>query len=92
VIPERQQSAVGVRKPLTLKQILEAYERIILIKAIQTCGGSRTVAAASLGVRRGYLYGRLRHLSIALAEIPCRQGRPPKNVGSMTDGGEHGKS
>lgn len=81
------QPAAGVRRPLTLTEILEAYERIILIKAIQSCGGSRTVAAASLGVRRGHLYERLRHLKVDLSEIPCRQGRPPKDVGRSMDGG-----
>lgn len=74
------QPVVGARRPLTLVEILEAYERIILIKAIQAGGGSRTVAAASLGVRRGYLYARLRRLRVDLSEIPCRQGRPPKGA------------
>jgi DNA-binding NtrC family response regulator len=64
------------RMPRTLSEILEAYERIIIIKAIQTCGGSRTRAAASLGVRRRYLYARISHLGIDLSVLPVRPGRP----------------
>lgn len=64
------------RVPRTLPEILEAYERIIIIKAIQTCEGSRTRAAASLGVRRRYLYARIQHLGIDLGVLPVRRGRP----------------
>lgn len=64
------------RAPRTLPEILEAYERIIIIKAIQSCGGSRTRAAASLGVRRRYLYIRIARLGIDLRVMPAQQGRP----------------
>jgi DNA-binding NtrC family response regulator len=64
------------RMPRTLPEILEAYERIIIIKAIQACGGSRTRAAVSLGVRRRYLYARISYLGIDLGVLPVRQGRP----------------
>jgi hypothetical protein len=57
------------RMPRTLSEILETYERIIIIEAIQTCGGSRTRAAASLGVRRRYLYARISHLGIDLEAL-----------------------
>lgn len=79
MIAAQRSQPVSPRTPLTLSQILESYERIILIKAIQSCGGSRSGAAASLGVRRGYLYERLRKLHVDLKEIPCRLGRPPQS-------------
>ncbi len=70
------------RAPRTLPEILEAYERIIIIKAIQSCGGSRTRAAASLGVRRRYLYSRIAHLGIDLGVMPVRRGRPRGEAGA----------
>jgi len=64
--------------PRTLPQLVDAYERIMIIKAIQGCGGSRTRAAESLGVKRRYLYTRIAMLGIDLSQIPGRPGRPPK--------------
>lgn len=64
------------RAPRTLPEILEVHERIIIIQAIQECGGSRTQAARTLGIRRRYLYSRIRHLGIDLGMMPARQGRP----------------
>ncbi len=62
----------------TLRDILEGYERIVLIQAISAAGGSRTRAAQSLGIRRGLLYARIKHLKIDTTVMPSRQGRPPK--------------
>lgn len=75
----KMQPQVG-RPPLKLPEILAAYERIIIIKAIQTHGGSRTRAADSLGVKRRHLYGRIAALGINLSLLPVRQGRPPKQT------------
>ncbi|HAW09763.1 MAG TPA: hypothetical protein DCX12_01575 [Chloroflexi bacterium] len=72
-------SAPAPRQPASLAEMMAAYERVILIKTIQACGGSRKEAAALLRVRRGYLYSRLRCLKINLAELPVRRpGRPRK--------------
>ena len=65
------------RAPLTHRELLANYERLILIKAIQLNGGSRTRAAASLGMRRELLYARIRALGIDLGQLPARNGRPP---------------
>jgi DNA-binding NtrC family response regulator len=64
--------------PLTLPEILAAYERLIILKALGSCGGSRAGAARSLGIRRGYLYERAQYLGIKLDEIPTKSGRPRK--------------
>jgi len=66
--------------PRSLPELVAAYERILIIKAIQGCGGSRTRAARSLGVRRRYLYSRISHLGIDLGQLPARVGRPPRKV------------
>jgi len=58
-----------VREPRTLRKILDAYERLVLIKALQASGGCRTSAAASLGISRDGLYRRLRRLKINLVEV-----------------------
>jgi len=62
----------------TLSQMVADYERVVIIKAIQMCGGSRTRAAESLGVKRRYLYGRISILKIDLSAMPVSTGRPPK--------------
>ena len=67
------------RAPRTLPEILSAYERIILIKAIQSCGGSRSGAARSLGISRSRLYARVRALGVDMTQMPARQGRPRKD-------------
>jgi DNA-binding NtrC family response regulator len=66
------------RAPLTYRELLANYERLILIKAIQLNSGSRTRAAASLGMRRELLYARIRVLGIDLRQLPARNGRPPR--------------
>lgn len=66
------------RAARTLPQMVAAYEMVVIIQAIQMCGGSRTLAARSLGVKRRYLYGRTEALKIDLGQLPVRQGRPPK--------------
>ncbi|HVP24207.1 MAG TPA: helix-turn-helix domain-containing protein [Conexivisphaerales archaeon] len=64
--------------PRTLPQIMALHERILIIQALQSCGGSRTRAAAALGVPRTYLYRRVQVLQIDLGVIPARVGRPPR--------------
>jgi DNA-binding NtrC family response regulator len=62
--------------PKTLPQILEAYERIVIIQALVLNGHSRTKAADSLGIRRRYLYRRMAHLKIDLQAVTMgRSGR-----------------
>ena len=69
---------IPARIPLTYRELMARHERLILIQAIQLNGGSRTRAAASLGMRRELLYARIRVLGIDLGQIPARVGRPPK--------------
>ena len=68
--------------PKTLPEIVAAYERVVIIQALKHYGFSRTKTATSLGVRRSYLYHRMRLLRINLAEIPSPPGRPRKRESS----------
>lgn len=55
--------------PKTLPELLEAYERIVIIEALVLNRCSRTKAADSLGIRRRYLYRRMAHLKIDLQAV-----------------------
>lgn len=66
------------REPKTLREILATHERVIIIEALARSGGSRTRAAASLGMRRERLYARVRALKIDLGAIETAVGRPRK--------------
>lgn len=66
----------GNEAPRTLPQILESYERIVIIEALVRNGHSRTKAADSLGIRRRYLYRRMARLKIDLQAVTMgRSGR-----------------
>jgi len=67
-----------VTTPRTLREIMDAYERNIIVKAVEAAGGSRTVAARALGIGRCRLYARIHRLKIDLSKIPARAGRPRK--------------
>jgi len=62
----------------TLPEIMATYERIVIIQALQLNSFSRTLTAASLGIRRNHLYQRMKILKINLLEIPSSPGRPRK--------------
>lgn len=68
------------KMPRTLPEIMAAYERIVIIEALQRNGFSRKRTAESLGVKRGYLYARICLLRINLDELPssASRGRPRK--------------
>ena len=76
-------TTASLRKPLptgvapkTLPEILSAYERIVIIQALQLNDCSRSKTAASLGVSRRYLYRRLAILRIDLPSVTMgRSGR-----------------
>ncbi len=68
------------RRPLTLPEIMATYERTILLRALEAAGGSRSRAAASLGIRRERLYARLKFLKVDLSAVPARTGRPRRGV------------
>jgi DNA-binding NtrC family response regulator len=73
-----ERNATPAREPRTLPEIVAAYERVVIIEALARCGGSRTRAAESLGVRREQLYRRIRILGVNLAEVTeviARSGR-----------------
>ncbi len=59
---------------MTLRQMLDAYERAILINALQRFSGSRERAAKALGISRVYLWRRMGHLKIDSELFP--RGRP----------------
>ena len=63
-------------RPRTLREILAAHERLVIVQVLASCGGSRTQAAASLGISRGRLYAKIRKLAIDLGTMPPRTGRP----------------
>ncbi len=68
------------KAPKTLPEIMAAYERIVIIEALQRNGFSRKRTAESLGVKRGYLYARICLLRINLGELPSPRGRPRKGL------------
>jgi DNA-binding NtrC family response regulator len=57
------------RIPKTLKDLVLAYERVVIIEALARCSGSCTKAAAALGVRRTHLYRRIRACGVNLREV-----------------------
>jgi DNA-binding NtrC family response regulator len=59
----------GRREPRTLPEILAEHERVIIIQALVRCRGSRTAAAAALGIGRRRLYRRLRVLEIDVPAV-----------------------
>jgi DNA-binding NtrC family response regulator len=64
----------------TLPQIVAAYERLVIIQALQLNGFCRRDTAASLGISRGHLYSRIRLLKINLDIFPRpkRSSKPKK--------------
>jgi DNA-binding NtrC family response regulator len=59
-----------------LAELLAQQERLIIIRTLALCNYSRKEAAATLGIRRNYLWTRMRKLGI---EVPrTSHGRPKK--------------
>jgi len=73
-------SSSATRQPRSLREILDAYERVVLIQAVQASGGSRARAASALGISRSNLYARLHRLRVDMAVMPARVGRPRKEL------------
>lgn len=61
----------------TLPDLLLAYEKIVIAEALARCDGSRTRAAAVLGITRTHFYRRVRAAGIDLGAVKVRVGRPP---------------
>jgi DNA-binding NtrC family response regulator len=59
---------------------MSTYERVVIIQALRLNNFSRTLTAASLGIKRDRLYKRMRFLKINLREIPGLTGRPRKKT------------
>lgn len=57
------------RAPRTLRDLVLGYERVLIIEALARCRGSRTQAARALGVRRQYLYARIKATGVDLAQV-----------------------
>jgi DNA-binding NtrC family response regulator len=71
----RKVTPVGLQ-PRTLPEIMAAYERIVIIQALQHNDCSRARTAGSLGVSRRYLYRRMSILKIDLQVVTRgRSGR-----------------
>lgn len=64
-----------------LFEILAGHERLIIVEALARCGGSRSRAAAALGISRRRFYRRVVFLKIDLAEIEEAVARSGKNGG-----------
>jgi len=77
LVPRDSSPSSGDRR--TLPEIMFAYERIIIIQALQLNGFCRSTTAASLGISRNHLYSRVRLLGIDLGAMP-RRGRVPKSL------------
>lgn len=52
------------RAPRTLKELLEAHEKVIIEKTLVVQGWSRTGAARALGISRMWLWRRMKVLGI----------------------------
>jgi len=72
------------RAPKTLPEILAAYERVIIIQALQLNDFSRKKTAASLGVPCNFLWRRMRMLKMDLAAFPkIKSGRTRASSGDQ---------
>jgi DNA-binding NtrC family response regulator len=71
------------RAPMSLEEILQRYERLIIIQVLQANDFSRAKAARSLKVSRNSLWRRMQALKIDFSELPLvRTGRPRKDASS----------
>ena len=67
------------RAPKTLPEIMAAYERVILIQALQLNGFSRKRTAMSLGISKTCLWRHMTALKMDFSAIPgYKTGRPRK--------------
>ncbi len=55
-------------EPLSLRERVEAYERGLIVKALEAAGGNRSEAARALGLPRVTLHDKLKRYGIAGAE------------------------
>lgn len=62
-------------RPRTLAEHLAQHERLVIIQTLSLCKYSRKEAAALLGIRRNYLWTRMRKLNI---DVPRTSGGRPK--------------
>jgi len=66
----------------TLKQLLEDYERILIVKTLHANSFSRKRAAEALGIKTGRLWRRMRVLKIDISVLPrTTPGRPRRKGG-----------
>lgn len=65
------------RPPMSLRDLLWQYERMIIVKTLQSCGFSRKKAALVLQLSRNQLWRRMRVLKMDTAALPVvLPGRP----------------
>src|SRR5262249_29301434 len=73
LLPRAAPSAVAAGAPsqdprASLKERLDAYERGLIVAALEEAGGNRTHAARALGLNRGTLHSKLNKYGLATAE------------------------
>lgn len=66
----------------SLPEIMAAYERLVIIQALQLNSFSRRETAVSLGISRSHLYSRIRLLKINLDLFPRSTRSLRKRKGS----------
>lgn len=66
------------RPARSLHELLALHERVLIIQSLQSCGFSRTLAATKLGVKRTYLWRRMKLLKIDLTALPRTTGGRPR--------------
>ena len=63
--------------PLSLREILQRQERVVIIRTLQACDFSRSRTAEILQVSRSQLWRRMRDLHMDTQALPVvRTGRP----------------
>ena len=65
------------RPSVSLRELLQQHERLIIVRTLQACGFSRARAAASLKLSRSQLWRRMRALHMDFDALPVvLPGRP----------------
>ncbi len=65
------------RAPVSLRELLQQHERLIIVRTLQACGFSRARAAASLKLSRSQLWRRMKILGMDFDALPVfLPGRP----------------
>ncbi len=66
--------------PLELKERMDAYERGLILSALETTKGNRSLAARTLGINRATLHGKLRKYGLTEGEHDAEPLAPEADV------------